>query len=61
MDFYKVPIGFGMALAQNEAAMIRYAHLDEQQKQDVLNKAHNVRSEQEMYTLVANLANGWEQ
>ena len=33
MDFYKVPIGFGMALAQNTAAMNRYAHLDEAQKQ----------------------------
>ena len=61
MDFYKVPIGFGMALAQNEAAMMRYAHLDELQKQDILDKAHNVRSEQEMYTLVADLANGWAQ
>lgn len=58
MDFYKVPIGFGMALAQNEAAMLRYAGLDEQQKQDILNRAHNVRSEKEMYTLVASLASG---
>lgn len=58
MDFYKVPIGFGMALAQNEAAMLRYAQLPEQQKQDILNRAHNVRSEQEMYSLVDGLANG---
>ena len=58
MDFYKVPIGFGMALAQNAAAMNHYAHLSEDQKQDILNKAHNVRSEQDMYTLVASLANG---
>ena len=58
MDFYKVPIGFGMALAQNEAAMLRYAHLSEQQKQNILNRAHNVRSEKEMYSLVASLANG---
>lgn len=58
MDFYKVPIGFGMALAQNAAAMNRYAHLTEQQKQNILNKAHNVRSEKEMYSLVASLANG---
>ncbi len=59
MDFYKVPIGFGMALAQNTAAMNYYAHLDEAKKREVLNKAHNVRSEMEMYTLVANLANGF--
>ncbi len=58
MDFYKVPIGFGMALAQNEAAMMRYAHMSEPQKQDILDRAHNVRSEMEMYTLVADLANG---
>ena len=58
MNFYKVPIGFGLALSANTAAMNRYAHLSESQKQDILNKAHNVRSEEEMYTLVANLANG---
>lgn len=58
MDFYNVPIGFGLALSSNTAAMNRYAHLSESQKQDVLNKAHNVRSEQEMYALVASLANG---
>lgn len=58
MDFYKVPIGFGMALAQNTEAMNRYAHLSEDQKRDILNKAHNVHSEKEMYNLVASLANG---
>ena len=58
MDFYNVPVGFGLALSANTAAMNRYAHLSESQKQDILNKAHIVRSEEEMYTLVANLANG---
>ena len=58
VDFYQVPIGFGMALAQNEAAMLRYAQLEEAEKQNILNKAHNVRSEKEMYTLVASLATG---
>ena len=58
MDFYKVPIGFGLALSANTAAMNRYAHLSEEEKQNILNKAHNVRSEKEMYSLVASLANG---
>ena len=58
MDFYSVPIGFGLALSGNTAAMNRYTHLNEQQKQNVLSKAHNVRSEKEMYALVASLANG---
>lgn len=58
MDFYKVPIGFGMALAQNTAAMNHYAHLPEEKKQEILDRAHDIRSEMEMYTLVTNLANG---
>ena len=58
MDFYKVPIGFGLALSGNTAAMNRYARMTKKEKQDILNRAHNVRSEQEMYSLVADLANG---
>ena len=58
MDCYKVPIGFGLALSANTAAMNRYAQMTESQKQEILNKAHNVRSEREMYSLVADLANG---
>ena len=59
MDFYKIPIGFGLALSANTAAMNRYAHLTEEQKQAIINKAHNVRSEKEMYDLVASLTSGW--
>ena len=58
MDFYNIPIGFGLALSTNTAAMNRYAHLSEAQRQDVIDKAHSVRSEKEMYALVASLANG---
>ena len=58
MDFYNIPIGFGLALSANTAAMNRYAQMSQQQKQDILAKAHNVRSEKEMYSLVASLANG---
>ena len=58
MDFYNVPIGFGLALSANTAAMNRYAHLSEKEKQNILNQAHNVTSDKEMYSLVANLANG---
>ncbi len=56
MDFYKVPIGFGMALAVNEPAMNAYSAMTEEQKQAILNKAHNVRSEKEMHDLVNSLA-----
>ena len=56
MDFYKVPIGFGMALAMNQPTMNAYAAMTEAQKQLIVNKAHNVRSEREMHELVASLA-----
>ena len=56
MDFYKIPIGFGMALAMNEPAMNAYSAMTEAQKQDILSKAHNVRSEKEVHDLVASLA-----
>ena len=58
MDFTNVPIGFGLALSSNTAAMNRYAHLTEAQRQAVLSKAHKVSSDKEMYALVAKLANG---
>ena len=57
MDFYKVPIGFGMALAMNQPAMNTYAAMTEEEKQAVVNKAHNVRSEKEMHELVESLVN----
>ena len=56
MDFYKVPIGFGMALAMNPNAMNAYSAMTEEQKQAIVNKAHNVRSEREMHDLVNSLA-----
>lgn len=57
MDFYKVPIGFGMALAMNPPALNAYSAMTEEQKQTILNKAHNARSEKEMHQIVAGIAN----
>ena len=56
MDFYKVPIGFGMALAMNPPALNTYSAMTEEQKQQILNKAHNARSEKEMHQIVAGIA-----
>ena len=57
MDFYKVPIGFGMALAMNPPALNAYSAMTEQQKQAILNKAHNARSEKEMHDIVNSISN----
>ena len=56
MDFYKVPIGFGMALAMNPTALNAYSAMSEEQKQQILNKAHNARSEKEMHDIVNSMS-----
>lgn len=61
MDFYTVPIGFGLALAMNQPAMNAYAAMTEQQKQTILNKAHNARSEKEMHQIVSSIVNNFIQ
>lgn len=48
----EVPLGFGMALAQNEKALETFAGLDERQKQRLLYDARHVRSKNEMQNLV---------
>ena len=55
MDFYKVPLGFGMALAMNANALNAYSAMTELQKQEILNKAHNARSQREMHEIVNSL------
>ena len=52
MDFYNIPIGFGMALAMNPPAFNAYSAMSEEEKQAVIAKAHNAYSEQEMHRIV---------
>ena len=57
MEFYKVPIGFGMALAMNANALNAYSAMTEMQKQEILDKAHHARSEREMHEIVNSIIN----
>lgn len=41
MDYYNIPIGFGMALAMNPLAFNAYSAMTEQEKQAVVAKAHD--------------------
>lgn len=52
-----LPMGFGMALAQNKAAMKQFDSLSEVQKQAIIQRTHSVSSKQEMRQLVASLCN----
>ena len=56
MNFATVPIGFGMALAQNEKAVNAYAMMTKEQKNAILAKAHNARSQEEMHRIVLSIA-----
>lgn len=50
-----IPIGFGMALAQNAAAMEHYSGLTEAKKEELLNRARDAKSKSEMDSIVAEL------
>jgi len=51
----ELPLGFGMALAQNEAAMQRFEAMSEVEKRAFLQRTHSVRSREEMQHLVSSL------
>ncbi|WP_369284136.1 hypothetical protein [Oscillibacter sp. GMB15532] len=48
MDTNELPLGLGMALAQDVAAMERFSALPEAEKQSVINGARAARSSTEM-------------
>lgn len=52
MDYYNIPMGFGMALAMNPPAFNAYSAMSEEEKQAVIAKAHNAHSEREMHRIV---------
>ncbi len=53
-----LPMGFGMALAQNMGAMERFSALSAQEQQQLLDRAGSVRSKAEMQALVSSIAPG---
>lgn len=55
MDFGKMPIGFAMALARNQNALVEFGKLSEDQRKILVDRAHNATSESEMYRIVEGL------
>lgn len=55
MDRNMLPLGFGMALAQNEAAMKRFKSMTEPEKQALIARCRQVKSKREMQQLVNRL------
>ena len=56
MDFERLPVGFSMALAQNRSAMEHFASMPEDQKQQIINRAHHVHDKREVREIVSRLA-----
>ena len=56
MELPEVPVGFGMALAQNETAVNAYAMMAKEEKRTILQKAQAARSQQEMQQIVSQIA-----
>ena len=58
MDSLELPLGFGMALTQNEQAMQVFEAMTDAQKRAVIEKTHTVSSRREMQQLVSGLVSG---
>ena len=50
-----VPIGFGLSLAMNEAAMENYSRMTEAERKSWLSRAGQVQSKSEMERLVSQI------
>ncbi len=58
MNKTDLPIGFGIALAQNETAMKQFESLSSTQKKAVINKTRKINSKNEMQLFVNYLSEG---
>ena len=56
MNRNDLPLGFAFALAQDPDAMQKFSCLSESQKSEILQKAHEVSSKEEIQALVEHLS-----
>ncbi len=54
----EIPMGFGMALAQNAQALEAFSKLSDLEQQKVIDGTHDIGSRQEMRAYVQSLADG---
>lgn len=55
MSNFDLPLGLGMAFAQNERAMAKFESMSDSDKRAFVEKSHSVSSRSEMDTLVNSL------
>ncbi|MDD6032099.1 MAG: hypothetical protein PUC47_01225 [Oscillospiraceae bacterium] len=54
----EIPMGFGMALAQNAQALEAFSRLSDLQQQQIIDGTHEIESKQQMQAYVQQLADG---
>ncbi len=57
MEKSEMPVGFAMALAMNPDAMQKFSTLSEEQKREIIDGTHGVKSRDEMHRYVDSLVN----
>lgn len=57
-SFSELPVGFGMSLAMNEAAMNGYAGLTEAEKEKIILRCRDARTKKQMQEIVDSLVPG---
>jgi hypothetical protein len=53
-----IPLGLGMALAQNMDALNHFASLPESERKKIIDRTHQIQSKQEMSAFVQQIAEG---
>lgn len=56
VDGKGIPMGLGMALAQNLDAMNYFSSLGNEKQQEIINHTHEIRSKNEMQQFVSHIA-----
>ena len=56
----EMPVGFAMALAMNPEAIQKFGALSEEQKQQIIEGTHSVKSRDEMHQYVNDLVSNKE-
>ena len=51
----ELPLGFGMALAQNPRAMAYFSKQSKEKQEEILSHTHSIRSRSEMHAYVQSL------
>lgn len=59
MNNFEMPVGLGMALAQNPEAMLKFVSLPDEKKWQIVSGTHAVESREDMRKYVENIISAY--